>query len=308
MALPALVLLLSLVVDRVFGDPRSRLHPVALLGNFIGFWGRPELYPLYIQRFSGVIFALLTALIFSLPFYFFEKYAPFLIFLVISPFLLKICFSWRCLEEHVKCVEDALLSGGGRAEVRMLVSRDAESLNDEEILSGAYESMAENLVDSVISPLFYFTVFGLFGCAFYRAFNTMDAMLGYKDERLRIGWFSARTDDVLNYIPARFTGFVLLIYFAFKGTFSSAWEAFLSDRKKRAGPNGGIPMSVIAGGVKTAFVKPGVYVIGKKERSLSEAGPDILLAFRWTAAISSLIFCLILVITGGIIFEIIYNL
>ena len=307
MALPALVLLLSLVTDRVTGDPQSRFHPVAILGSFIGFWGRPLLYPVYIQRLSGVFLAVFTALLFSLPFYLFERYAPFFIFIIIAPFFLKVCFSWRSLEEHVKCVEDALLSGGGRTEVQMLVSRDAKSLNNEEILSAAYESMAENLVDSVISPLFYFTIFGLFGCAFYRAFNTMDAMLGYKDERLRIGWFSARMDDLLNYIPARLTGLILLIFFALKGTSSSAWKTFLSDRKKRAGPNGGIPMSIIAGGVKTAFVKPGVYTIGKKERSLSDAGPDILLAFRWTVVISSLLFFFILVISGGILFEIIYR-
>ncbi|MBN2734546.1 MAG: cobalamin biosynthesis protein CobD [Methanomicrobiaceae archaeon] len=308
MALPALILLLSLVADRVFGDPQSRLHPVALLGRLIGFWGRPGLYPAYLQRISGIILALFTALLFSVPFYLFERYAPFLIFLIIAPFLLKICLAWRCLEEHVKKVEDALLSGGGRKEVQMLVSRDTESLTGEEILSGAYESMAENLVDSVISPLFYFTFFGLFGSAFYRAFNTMDAMLGYKDERIRIGWFSARTDDILNYIPARFTGLVLLIYFALKGKSGSAWKVFLSDRKKRAGFNGGIPISIIAGGVGTAFVKPGVYVIGNKNRSLFDAAPDILSAFRWVVFISSVIFGLILILSGGIIFGLIYGI
>ena len=306
MALPALILCLSLVVDRVFGDPKSRLHPVAILGSFIGFWGRPSLYPLYLQRFSGIILALFTALLFAAPFYLFEKYAPFLIFLIGAPFLLKICFAWRCLEEHVKNVENAFLSGGGRSEVQMLVSRDADSLNDEEILSAAYESMAENLVDSVVSPLFYFTFFGLFGSAFFRAFNTMDAMLGYKDERIRMGWFPARMDDILNYIPARFTGLILLLYFALNGRFHPAWDVFISDRKKRAGFNGGIPMSLIAGGCKTAFVKPGVYVIGKKEKSLFESRSEILLAFRWTAVISSVIFMILLYISGGILFQVIY--
>ncbi|MBP2133252.1 adenosylcobinamide-phosphate synthase [Methanomicrobium sp. W14] len=307
MALPALILVLSVIVDRITGDPHSRFHPVALLGSFISIWGKPCLYPEYLQRFSGVILALFTALLFSTPFYLFERYAPLVVFVVGAPFFLKACFAWRSLEEHVKSVENAFMTGGGRNEVQMLVSRDACVLNDEEILSAAYESMAENLVDSVVSPLFYFTFFGLLGAAFFRAFNTMDAMLGYMDERIRLGWFSARTDDVLNYVPARFTGLILVLYFAVRGNLSFAWRTFLRDRKKRGGFNGGIPMSLIAGGCRTAFVKPGVYVIGEGERSLFDARGDILSAFRWTAGISAVIFACILMVSGEVLFSIIYT-
>ncbi|MDD3977970.1 MAG: adenosylcobinamide-phosphate synthase CbiB [Methanomicrobium sp.] len=308
MALPALILFLSLVIDRVLGDPKSRLHPVSLLGEFIGLWGKPELYPAYLQRFFGAFLALSTALLFASPFYLFERYAPVLLFLIGAPFFLKICFAWRCLEEHVSNVENAVFHGGGRNEVQMLVSRDTSTLNDEEILSAAYESMAENLVDSVVSPLFYFTFFGLFGSAFFRAFNTMDAMLGYKDERIRLGWFCARTDDILNFIPARLTGILLIFYFTVKGRFKPAWNAFLSDRKKREGFNGGIPMSLIAGGCMTAFVKPGVYVIGNKEKSLAESRSELISAFRWTAVLASVLFVVIMVLSGGIVFQVIYTL
>jgi len=204
MVVSALVIWLSLTVDRLFGDPPNFLHPVAYLGKFIGWWGRPELYPLWLQRTSGVLFTIIIA----------------------GPFLLKICLSWRCLEEHVGSVITALGSGTeeGQKSVRMLVSRDTSLLSDEEVLSAAYESMAENLVDSIISPLFYFTFFGFAGAAFFRAVNTMDAMLGYRDERLRLGWFPARLDDLLNYIPARLAGLMLLLYFAVKGRFSPAWK------------------------------------------------------------------------------------
>ena len=183
-------------------------------------------------------------------------------------------------------------------------------LKDEEILSGAYESMAENLVDSIISPLFFFTIFGLAGAAFYRAANTMDAMLGYKDERIRLGWFAARMDDVLNYIPARFTGLVLILYFAARGKFKPAWKTFVADRKKREGFNGGIPMSLIAGGCETAFVKPGVYVIGGdcKKRGLSEAKKDIFSAVRWASAISAVIFCAAITAAGGVLIGLITGL
>ncbi len=319
MALAVLTLLLALIIDRLAGDPNSRFHPVALLGSLIAVWGRPQLYPAGLQRLAGIVFAIVTAGIFTLPFLLAERYLPILLPALISPvlissiilviaaaFLLKICFAWRCLEEHVENVESALKSGGegsGREAVQRLVSRDAAELKDEEILSGAYESMAENLVDSIISPLFFFTVFGLAGAAFYRAANTMDAMLGYKDERIRLGWFAARTDDVLNYIPARFSGLVLILYFAARGKFRPAWKAFIADRKKREGFNGGIPMSLIAGGCETAFVKPGVYVIGGegKKRSLSEAKKDIFAAVRWASAISAVIFSAAMMAAGGVL-------
>ena len=340
MAPAALILLLSLVIDRLFGDPETRFHPVALLGSLIGVWGRPGLYPVALQRLAGVVFALLTAVIFTLPFLLVQWGLPVLagrygadlspalsptlsltlssvvllaVIVIVSAFLLKICFAWRCLEEHVENVENALKSGGegsGREAVQRLVSRDAAVLKDEEILSGAYESMAENLVDSIISPLFFFTIFGLAGAAFYRAANTMDAMLGYKDERIRLGWFAARMDDVLNYIPARFTGLVLILYFAARGKFKPAWKTFVADRKKREGFNGGIPMSLIAGGCETAFVKPGVYVIGGdcKKRGLSEAKKDIFSAVRWASAISAVIFCAAITAAGGVLIGLITGL
>jgi len=274
MVVSALVIWLSLTVDRFFGDPPNFLHPVAYLGKFIGWWGRPELYPLWLQRTSGVLFTIITAVLFALPFCLFESYAPLILIIIAGPFLLKICLSWRCLEEHVESVITALGSGTeeGQKSVRMLVSRDTSLLSDEEVLSAAYESMAENLVDSIISPLFYFTFFGFAGAAFFRAVNTMDAMLGYRDERLRLGWFPARLDDLLNYIPARLAGLMLLLYFAVKGRFSPAWKVFCSDRKKRPGFNGGIPMSIIAGGTGIRFTKPGSYEIGEGERSLKDSG------------------------------------
>ena len=108
----------------------------------------------------------------------------------------------------------------------------------------------------------------------------MDAMLGYRDERLRLGWFPARADDIANFIPARFTALVLLAYFAAKGRFMPALEVLRRDAKNRPGFNGGIPMAVIAGGVGIRFEKPGVYTIGNPERTLEEGGAGIVSAVR----------------------------
>jgi adenosylcobinamide-phosphate synthase len=278
-----LVLVAALFVDRLVGDPHSAWHPVAILGRFIGWWGKPDKYSSRLQKFIGVAFWLATATVFAIPFYFFAVVSPWYVYLLAGPFLLKSCFAWRALEEHTTAVVAALKNGveDGRAQVKMLVSRETANLGHEQILSAGYESMTENITDSIISPLFYFSLFGLSGAAVFRAANTMDAMLGYRDARIRLGWFSARMDDILNFIPARITLLLLLVYFALKGKFSEAVYTMRRDGKKRPGFNGGSVMAVMAGGTGIKFEKPGVYIIGDGTRTLDEAGPEIFRATRF---------------------------
>ncbi len=232
-----------------------------------------------------------TVILFSIPFILAEHFLPWFVILVAGPVLLKSCLAWRSLEEHALSVERALGAGldDGRLEVKNLVSRDSSGLSREQVLSAAYESVSENLVDSIVSPLCYYTVFGLPGAAVFRAANTMDAMLGYRDERERLGWFSARADDALNYLPARLTAAVLLLYFAARGRFGPARECLQRDGRARPGCNGGLPMAVMAGGTGTRFEKPGVYSIGPGDRTLAEAGADILSAARACTLIVTLL-------------------
>jgi adenosylcobinamide-phosphate synthase len=276
------VLFLALAVDRLIGDPHSTYHPVALIGRFIGWWGRPEHYTVRVQRCVGVVLWITTTVLFTLPFFLFAWLAPDLVYLCIAPFLLKCCFAWRSLEEHTFAVLTALESGTerGRERVGMLVSRDTAHLDPVHIRSAAYESMTENLTDSIISPLFYFSIFGLCGAAVFRAANTMDAMLGYRDERARLGWCSARMDDVFNYIPARVTVLFLLVYFTVRGDGARAWKVMCRDGKRRPGFNGGIVMATMAGGCGIRFEKPGAYTIGDGENSLETGGREIILAVR----------------------------
>jgi adenosylcobinamide-phosphate synthase len=284
-----LVLVLSIGVDRLFGDPHSRYHPVALIGKVIGWWGRPDCFPRYFQRIIGAVGWFFTVFLFSFPFLIFSWYAPWYLMLIAGPFLLKICFALRSLEEHACRVAEATSLDTRREQVQMLVSRDTTHLTDEQILSAAYESVAENLTDSVIAPLFYFMIFGLCGAAFYRAANTMDAMLGYTDDRIRIGWFSARMDDILSYIPARIAGLCLLLYFLYKRRISPALTIFYRDRRLRPGFNGGITMSLIAGGVGVRFEKPGRYCIGDLNYPLRQAGPEVIRAVQSAVGIFVLV-------------------
>lgn len=298
-----IVLLASLVVDRLTGDPHSAWHPVAILGRFIGLWGKPELFPLRIQWFAGIVFWLVSAALFALPFFYFTITAPLYMYVIIAPFLLKSCFAWRSLEEHTLNVVNGLKDGveTGRAQVKKLVSRDTTNLERHHILSAGYESMTENLTDSIISPLFYFSLFGLVGAAVYRAANTMDAMLGYLDERKRLGWCSARMDDIFNFVPARITVLFLLAYFFFLGRFFQAVHIMSRDGKKRPGFNGGIVMAAMAGGIGIRFEKPGIYTIGDGERTFDEAGYDIIRACRFVVISFGVVICGTLILLGSLI-------
>ncbi|MDD1666031.1 MAG: adenosylcobinamide-phosphate synthase CbiB [Methanomicrobiales archaeon] len=282
-----LVLAASLGVDRVLGDPQSRFHPVALLGRLIGWWGDPRAWNPRVRRAAGAACGLGTACLFSLPFLLADRFAPFWAFLLLGPFLLKMTFAWRALVEHARAVETAVRGDleKGRAAAGRMVSRDTRTLTREETLSAAYESLSENLVDSITAPLLFYAAFsfaglGLAAAAFYRAANTMDAMLGYRDEREQIGWFAARMDDVLTWVPARVTGAVLLAYFGLRGRLGPAFAALRRDARKRPGLNGGIPMAIMAGGAGVRFEKPGVYTMGPGEKSLEEGGTEIIAAVR----------------------------
>ncbi len=281
-AVPVFVLAAALLIDRCIGDPHSPLHPVALLGRFIAWWGKPERYNPDLQRAAGVIFWFVTVAVFAIPVFLFREFAPWCLYLLIAPFLLKCCFAWRSLEEHALAVVEALKQGteAGREQVKLLVSRDTAALNRDHILSATYESMTENLTDSIVSPVFYYSLFGLAGAAVYRAANTLDAMLGYRDKRERLGWWSARMDDIFNFIPARITVLFIFVYFAFRGRFKPSYRMMQRDGKRRPGYNGGIVMAAMAGGAGVRFEKPGVYTIGDSEWSLEEGGREIISAVR----------------------------
>ncbi len=304
---PAAVLTLATILDRALGEPPTRFHPVGILGRFVGWWGRPALYPVRLQRGAGLVMWAATVAIFSLPFFAFELLARGWLYLILAPLLLKVLFAWRSLEEHAakvaECVQRSMEEA--RQHAGMMVSRDTAGLGKEHLLSAAYESLSENLVDSITAPLlFFFAGEVLIGCglgcaAIYRAANTMDAMLGYRDERERLGWAAARMDDILNLLPARITGAFMLLYFAARGRGEQAWNVFRRDAGRRPGMNGGIPMAIMAGGMGVAFEKPGVYRIGISERTLEEAGPELVRESRRIIALFILILAAALFLLAG---------
>lgn len=266
-----LAMLLALLVDRLFGEPPARLHPVVGMGQYLGFFG-PRLTalppgPAFVGgALAWLLGALLSAaLALSLEMLLMQTLRPWtglpglLLCALALGLLLKPLLAWRMLAEEVQAVEAALQQSleAGRARLARLVSRDTRALSAAEVREAAIETLAENLNDSVVAPLFWFALAGLPGAALYRFANTADAMWGYRDEREWSGKFAARADDVLSWLPARLTGLLMM----------PLWQLprLLREAGRTPSPNSGWPMAAMALTLGLSLGKPGVY-------RLNEAG------------------------------------
>ncbi|MDO4230812.1 MAG: adenosylcobinamide-phosphate synthase CbiB [Lautropia sp.] len=196
---------------------------------------------------------------------------PFWIGVPLMALCLKPMLSWRMLRDEVRAVENALSAslGAGRERLKWLVSRDVMTLDEAGVRESAIETLAENLNDSVVAPLFWFALLGLPGAALYRFANTADAMWGYPGERSGRYWqwagkWAARADDVLNWIPARLTALLLMSGPADPmpaGKIPSArcWRVLCHEAKRTPSPNSGWPMAAMALQIGVSLGKPGVY-------------------------------------------------
>lgn len=254
-AIPALAFL----IDTVCGDPRSSLHPVVLIGRLISFFEN-LMYPKEgashgALLFRGTLVVFLTvsvvgAITFFLTSWSAEFGTP--VYAAVSAVVLYFTITPKALARDGLEIYALLRDGNlvkARQRLSWIVGRDTENLEEPDIARGAVETIAENTTDGILSPLFYFLLFGPVGAACYRAANTMDSMLGYKNDRyLYFGRTAARLDDVLNYIPARIT-FLLFVVASFLIGLDggNAWRIGLRDAKKHPSPNGGYAEGPTAG-------------------------------------------------------------
>jgi adenosylcobinamide-phosphate synthase len=260
---PVLTLALPLAwaIDRWWGEPPNALHPVAWLGLAVGPLG---------QRLKGCT----PAIAFVGGAFFWCAMAGVLVWaawavqnalLRASPWLsvpalallLKPMFAWRMLRDEVVAVEQALVQGlpVARQQLSRLVSRDVSQLDETAVRESAIETLAENLNDSLVAPFFWFAILGLPGAVLYRFANTLDAMWGYRGEWEWAGKFAARADDVLSWLPARLTAFLLL------GWRGRGWRLLRPIARLTPSPNGGWPMGAMALRLNVRLGKPGVYVL-----------------------------------------------
>jgi len=221
-----------------------------------------------------------------------------LLYALIEGGALKPFFAIRMLIDAGRAVRLPLEDGdlpSARLALQSLVSRDRSHLTGELAAAAAIESLAENVSDSVVAPLFYYALFGLPGAALYRLCNTLDSMIGYRGHYEYLGKVSARLDDILNLLPSRLTA-LLIIGLAplFGGKRQSAWRIWRRDAGKTASPNAGHPMSAVAGALEIQLVKVGHYTLGNNEKVVSPA--DIKRAERmvWWVGGVAIVLCIIL--------------
>ena len=256
---PSLIAMAAFFLDTVLGDPQTRWHPVAVLGPLIAFLEK-LLYPLRgsdAQKFA--MGSLLTLLVLCISYAFAEGLLLAARQLpvawgadVVSVILLYFCISPRMLAKAGQDIYALLVKGdiaAAREHVGYIVGRDTAELDEADAARAAIETVAENTVDGVIAPLFFFALGGAPLAVLYRAANTMDSMLGYKNERyLYFGRMAARVDDVLNFVPARITG-ILFVMAAFLLGYDgrNALNILVRDAAGHPSPNGGHAEAPVAG-------------------------------------------------------------
>jgi len=267
-------LLIALALDLALGDPPNRWHPVAWVGCALGA-GRRGLsgaHPGLLLVGGAALVAALASLTAVLALTLDHALLPWpLAALLVDAVLLKGALSLRGLFTAVTGVRHALEAG--RLETarevlgRDLVSRPVALLDAGQVASGAVESLAENLTDSLVAPVLFFVLGGVPAAWAYRVVNTADAMLGYHDGELEyLGKAAARLDDALNWIPARLAAAALVAAAALAGgagaSGTRAWHALRRDGGKTASPNAGRTMAAMAGGIGVCLAKPGHYSLG----------------------------------------------
>ncbi|HAJ33482.1 MAG TPA: cobalamin biosynthesis protein CobD [Candidatus Atribacteria bacterium] len=301
------------LLDLVIGDPYWLPHPVRIIGKVIEYLERALRKNNQNQRtekIKGIILTVITVGLSYFTIYFFIYVggiiSPGLKF-AFSSFFIFTTLSTKNLGEEAFSVYRALEEDNlelARERVSRIVGRDTNNLDKEEIVRATVETVAENTVDGIISPLFYAVLGGAPLAMAYKVVNTLDSMVGYKNEKyLQFGWFSAKLDDLVNYIPARIS--VLLIPVAsilVRQRGLMALRIIPRDGKKSPSPNAGIPEAGFAGSLGIQLGGANFYQGAKEYRpilgdKLKEISPkDILKAIRLSYAVSILMFLVSLAI------------
>lgn len=273
-----LPLLTGWLLDLFLGDPQRLPHPVVGFGRAISF-GEKHLNRGANRLLKGGLLAvglimavyLLTVLLLRLT-----LFLPFYVTIVVQALLIFFCLSGTTLIREVRMVFQAVDRSleEGRKQVARIVGRDTSELSAQEVRTAALETLAENLSDGVVAPLFWYVVLGVPGMLAYKMVNTLDSMIGYKNERyVKFGRVAARLDDAANYIPARLTAFLMVVV----GGRLSLLKFVRRYGNQHASPNSGYPESALAGLLDCRFGGPHNYFgervwkpfIGSTERMLT---------------------------------------
>ena len=295
-----LPLLLGWVLDLLLGDPAWLPHPVVGFGKMIAF-GEHRLNKGSHRKLKGALMSIfLIVLVFSavwlisrvlylLPSPFGEGLGVGLLF---DAVLIFYCLAGTTLIREVRAVFLAVDRSleEGRQQVARIVGRDTSELSAQEVRTAALETLAENLSDGVIAPLFWYLLLGVPGMLAYKMVNTLDSMIGYKTDRYRdFGCWAAHIDDVANYIPARLTALLMILPRFTSSLFTFVWK----NGRHHASPNSGYPEAALAAILNCRFGGPHYYFgqlfdkpyIGSNDRLLSTDDMKIAVRVNRTAEV-----------------------
>ncbi|MGY5140011.1 MAG: cobalamin biosynthesis protein [Candidatus Nitrosopumilus sp. Bin_571-38] len=275
---------LAILLDFKFGDPKNKYHPTSWIGTLIAKFtliAKNE-HPI-LEKFGGICIVTITSGLVVLLLFILNigitlitiDYVSLVVSVIVGGLLLKTTIAIHGMEKHAKSVLESLDEENldmARNHLSMIVKRNTQNLDKNHVLSGVLESISENTVDGITGPLFYYALFGLSGAFVYRVINTADSMIGYKTDIFKnIGWFAATCDSVLNYIPSRLTGLVMIISAAIlHNNWKESYKIMIRDGKKTESPNAGYPMAALAGALETKFEKIDHYKLGDGETVLTK--------------------------------------
>ena len=251
--------IIAFFLDTLMGDPRSRFHPVVLIGNLISGLEKSIYHPDLTDKRKFLYGGLLVIVVLYITYALTDSIIQLasltgnvFIYYGVQALILSFTISPRSLSEAGRELYGFLQEGdleNARYKVGWIVGRDTDKLTSGEVTRATVETIAENTTDGIISPLFFFVIGGVPLAVLYRAANTMDSMLGYKNEKyLYFGRVTARVDDILNYIPARITGILFVISALLLGyNWRNSWNMLMRDASKHPSPNGGWAEASVAG-------------------------------------------------------------
>jgi len=253
------------IVDLIIGDPRWVPHPVIIIGKFVGFLEgkiltnlplrKGGMWGLLDEKKGGIILWFAVVI----PVYFITwgiiegcSFINLWFGAIITVLLASMTLATRSLYDESKIVINALNNGNiveARKKLSMIVGRDTENLDEQQIYRAVIETVSENLSDGIVAPMFYLALGGVPLAMTYKAVNTLDSMVGYKNQKYRdIGAFSAKMDDILNWIPARLTGLIIVIASVIlRFNWKDSWKIMRRDGRNHSSPNSGIPEAAMAG-------------------------------------------------------------
>jgi adenosylcobinamide-phosphate synthase len=308
-----LPLLMGWVLDLILGDPQWMPHPVVGFGKMIAL-GEKQLNKGSHRKLKGALLAIfLVALVFAVIFILDQQLSNLnaLLSIVFRTLIIFWCLAGTTLIREVRqtflAVDRSLEEG--RKQVARIVGRDTTQLSAQEIRTAALETLAENLSDGVIAPLFWLAIGGVPGMLTYKMVNTLDSMIGYKTDRYRdFGCFAARLDDVANYLPARLTAFLMIVpklmtinthHGSKLFTFHFSLFTFVHENGRRhASPNSGYPEAALAGILNCRFGGPHTYFgqlfdkpyIGENDRLLTTDDMHVAIRINRMAECIALLF------------------